>query len=207
MIRGSIKLIETQNKIQNSIFGAIEKEIKLRLNGSIYKIRADIINITIEALEQSPEIQSLRDGKLRLDFGLNFDPTTELIYAIANSIYVQFKGFRFFKKSSNNVLTVYIQPQDFRNILSLSSANVITEKGTSIPWLQWLLTAGDGIVISGYKVAYGSFTASRSGGAIMIPVSVFKVDSQFSGTINDNFITRALDSKIDEIAEVLEKYI
>jgi predicted ribosome-associated RNA-binding protein Tma20 len=157
----------------------------------------------IKALSDSPEILSLQSGSLKYDFGLNFDPTQEIIYAVANSTYVYFKNFRFNKNSVTNVLSVYIQPEDFRNLLNSGSAQVITSDGVVIPWLYWLLTAGDAVVVTQYHVDYGSYNASRSGGAIMKPGGVFKVDSEFSGTVDDNFITRAIKGYESQITDII----
>lgn len=207
MIRGNFKIVDSYNQIYDNINSAIQKEIKSNLNKSITKIRADIINLTIKALEDCPEIISLKSGKLKIDFGLNYDPTLEIIYAIANSVDVKIKNTNIGKSGLQSLLTIYIQRSDFKNLLSLEVANVITEKGVQLPWLEWLLLVGDAVLISEYGVKYGAFEASRSGGGIMIPVGVFQVDSAFSGTADNNFITRALSGYTDMISQILEKNI
>ena len=190
-------------KIEKEILKACEAEMKLIFRKSVYKIQADIINLMVEALSQSPEILSLQSGKLKFDFGLDFDPTEVIIYAIANSTTVNFNNFSFGKSIANNVLTINIQPDDFRNVLNLREASVLTDKGAALPWLEWLLTAGDSIIITNYHVEYRPSPSSRSGSAIMVPKGVFKVDSGFSGNVQNNFITRAIDSRQDEIIEIV----
>lgn len=207
MIQGNFKIVDSYNKIYENINSAVQKEIRANLTKSINKIRADVINLTIKALEECPEINSLRSGKLKLDFGLDYDPTTEIVYAIANSVDVKIKNLNMGKTGLQSFLTIYIQRSDFKNLLSLEVATVVTEKGAQLPWLEWLLLAGDAVLISEYGVKYGSFEASRSGGAIMIPVGVFQVDPTFSGTADNNFITRALSGYTDMISQILEKNI
>lgn len=199
-----IKILDSKNKIQKNILSAAEPEIKNLFQKAKPKIESGIKNLVKESLEQSPEIQSLRSGTLRMDFGLVVDPTEELIYAIVNSVHVFFKNFRFYKNSISNVLSVYIQPADFDNLLSLAVANVITERGEDLPWLEWLLTAGNSVVIAGYSVEYGVYEQSRTGGAIMVPAGFFKVDPEFSGTVVDNFISRALESRGEEINNIIK---
>ena len=87
----------------------------------------------------------------------------------------------------------------------MPGGSVTTEAGASLPWLQWLLTAGDAIIVTGYSVEYSGSPTSRSGGAIMVPKGVFKVDSSFSGTADDNFISRAINKYQDRIKESVEK--
>ena len=207
MFNGKIKIIDSNNKIEKNILDACRDELKKIFAKAIPKIRADVINLTVDALSNSPEIQSLKDSTLKFDFGLASDPTTTIIYAIANSVDVYFKGLRLNKRSTTNVLSVYIQPSDFQNILSLPDAYSVTELGVALPWLEWLLTAGDAILVKDYHVEYGNYSQSRSGGAIMVPKSVFKVDSSFSGTESDNFITRALANYDKELATIVEKSI
>jgi hypothetical protein len=202
-----ITLVDSNFKIEQNILKAMEDELKVILNKARPKIHAEIINLVIGALEACPEIQSLQGGKLQMDFGLSEDVTHEIIYAIANSTHVYFKNVRLYKKSASAALSVYIQPEDFRNILSLSGASVKTDKGQTIPWLEWLLTAGDAVLITQYHVDYGNYPKSRSGGAVMKPSGIFKVDSAFSGTAEDNFITRALEKKQDEILNIIRKSI
>lgn len=207
MFKGKIKIIDSNNKIENNVLDACRDELKKMFTKAIPKIRADVINLTVDALSGSPEIQSLKHGTLKFDFGLTEDPTTAIIYAVANSINVYFKGLRLNKRSTTNVLSIYIQPSDFQNLLNLPDAYSVTELGNSLPWLKWLLTAGDAILIKGYHVEYGNSPNSRSGGAIMVPQSIFKVNSAFSGTEDDNFITRALANYDKELATIVEKSI
>lgn len=202
-----IKITDSNFKIEQNILKAMEDELKVSLNKSKPRIHSQIINLVIDALEVCPEIKSLQSGKLRTDFGLSDDPTHEIIYAIANSTYVYFKNIRLYKKSASAVLSIYIQPSDFRNLFALPGSSIQTDKGQTIPWLEWLLTAGDSILITDYHVDYGDFPSSRSGGAIMKPTGAFKVDSQFSGTASDNFITRALASKEKEILDIIRTNI
>lgn len=39
---------------------------------------------------------------------------------------------------------------DFRDLLALSSASFVTEKGAKLDWLDWLLNAGDTVVVAGW---------------------------------------------------------
>ena len=202
-----LKIIDSNSKIEKSILAASETEIKAIFQKAKTKIHARIINLVIDALSKSPEIISLQSGTLKYDFGLDVDPTQEIIYAVANSTYVYFKNFRFNKNSVTNILSVYIQPDDFRNLLSSGFAQSITNKGEALPWLSWLLTAGDAIIITQYHVDYGPYNTSRSGGAIMKPGGIFKVNSEFSGTVDDNFITRAIKGYESQITDIIRTSI
>lgn len=205
MLKGKIIIKDSNEKIEKNFLSASEKELKTIFQSAKPKIESGIKNLVLSALLNCPEIKSLQSGQLRLDFGLPIDPTNEIITAVVNSTYVYFKNFRFTKYTVKNVFSIYIQPSDFRNLIDNAYANVITEQGEVLPWLEWLLTAGDAVVISGYSVEYGPNKNSRTGAAVMVPVGFFKVDSQYSGTVENNFITRALQGKENEISEIIRK--
>lgn len=207
MFKGSIRILDSNEKISANILAASESELKNIFAKAKVKIQSQVTNLVVEALSSCPEILSLQSGKLKYDFGLDFDPTQEIIYGIANSTYVYFKNFKLLKTKATSVLSIYVQPEDFRNILGSSSAIVTTDNGTILPWLQWLLLEGDAIIITQYHVDYGSYPNSRSGGAIMKPSGIFKVDSQFSGTVDDNFITRALEKYQEKIVDIIRTSI
>lgn len=202
-----IKILDSRSKIEKNTLKAAEPEIKNLFQRAKPKIESGIKQIVVRALQRSPEIASLKDGTLRLDFGLVVDPSDDIVYAVANSVNVLFKNFRFYKNSMSNVMSIYIQPSDFNNLLSLAIANVITERGEVLPWLEWLLTAGNAVVIAGYSVEYGNFQTSRTGGAVMEPVGFFKVDPQFSGTSENNFITRAIEPYSEEINNLIKSLL
>lgn len=205
MINGSIKILDSDVVIQKNILESLRSGLKLIFTKARPKIESSIKALVVEALSTCPEILSLQNGKLKYDFGLSDDPTSDIIYAIANSTYVSFRDFSLKLSGSIVALNIFIQPSDFQNLLSLPVASVVTEKGESLPWLEWLLTAGDAIIVNSYHVQYQSSPTSRSGGAIMVPNGIFKVDSSFSGTEDDNFITRSLNKYQAKIMECVEK--
>lgn len=207
MSKLKIKLLDSNQKIEKSILAASEKEIKNIFRNAKPKVESAIKQLIVEALTICPEIASLKSGQLKYDFGLVVDPSEDIIYAVANSAHVIFKDFRFNKKEVKNIFSVYIQSSDFNNLLSLAVANVITERGEVLPWMEWLLTAGDAIVILDYSVEYGLNTSSRTGNAIMVPGGFFRVDPKYSGTTEDNFITRALEKYSSRIEEIIRRNI
>lgn len=202
-----IRLLDSSRKIEKNILAASEKEIKILFQRAKPKIESEIKQLIVEALSSCPEILSLKNGQLKYDFGLVIDPSEEIIYAVANSAHVIFKNFRFTKQEVKNVFSIYIQSSTFNNLLSLAVSNVITERGEVLPWLEWLLTAGDAVVILDYSVQYGPNTNSRTGNAIMVPDGFFRVDPKYSGTVENNFITRALDKYSPKIEEIIRRNI
>lgn len=91
---------------------------------------------------------------------------------------------------------------DFSDILGLSEASFLTEKGRLLPWLSWLLLEGGGHdLIIGWEYLEGNFKTSRTNEGIMIKEKGggWRL-SQYAGTQKDNWITRSMD-KIKDIVE------
>lgn len=198
MAKITAKLKDTANFLKDVLKGfteLINKDLAKRKR----TIEQDIRAIVLKEVYDSPELKALRSGKLSFDLGLpeSEDPSPLIARAVADTVSVSKPNFRVNGRNIVGNYRVEIQPQDFSNLLSQSFGSVITEKGQELPWLAWLLVEGDSIIVANWQVQYGNF--GRSGGARMIPGGAFTVDARFSGTIDDNFVTRALRRSNDEI--------
>ena len=170
-------------------------------------IKSMLKPVIATALFSSPEIISLGSGVLRFDFGLTGDPAPQIVNAVVESVDVRIKQVKGSQNGISGGLTVLVQPSSFANLLSLPVAMQKLEIEARIPWLEWLLTAGDTIIIANYGVEYGA-GLGRSGGARMVslskaPIGPFKVNSAFSGSVDNNFITRAMVAAEPEIKKAI----
>jgi len=200
----NIKITESDRSFQSKVNKALSTEINASLMGMASKIENQVRPIIEGALLASPEIASLSNGVLKAEFGLTFDPTSQLVSAIASSIDVNVNKLDSNMKGGGVTLTV--QPTDYSNLLSLSIAEQDIEGGSTIPWLDWLLTLGDSIVIASFGVEFGNH--GRTGLARMAEgFAPYKVNSAFSGTRDDNFITRAVARVLPEIKQVIVRAI
>ena len=197
----SIKLLENDKQFQKRVGQAFAKELNKSLSKKVSTLKGKLIPVIRAALNASPEINSLRGGLLALEFGLEQDPTSAIIEAIVSSIEVTYTKVD--PKTFAGGFTLVMQPSDFSNLLSLPQASQPIEDG-SLPWLSWLLTAGDSIIIANFGVEFGSFPESRTGGARMAQKAApYKVNSAFSGTEDDNFITRSISTASGEIRRII----
>jgi hypothetical protein len=158
-------------------------------------------------LMSSPEISSLSSGELRYDFGIRagVDVVGPLVDAIIESITLEAQPVKVKGKGFQGNVTIFVQPDDFSNLLSLSSAVVVTEKGAHLPWLDWLLRAGDSIIIADFGVKYGAGLGRSGGGHMNEYLRPFKVKSSFSGTEDNNFISRAILRKQGELENIITR--
>ena len=203
----SVKFLESNSQLEKQIRKALADEINKTLKPQVTQLETKLKPVFRSALQKSPEINSLSSssGTLRLEFGLDSDPSAAIINAVIESLNVEWV-----KVNPTNFLgglIVTIQPSDFNNLLTLPQANQ-SIIGGSLPWLSWLLTLGDTVIITGYGVEFGSFPNTRTGQAKMsTKFAPYKVNSAFSGTIDDNFITRAIEKTTPEVEKIIRRML
>jgi hypothetical protein len=172
-------------------------------------IRRKLLDKIGELILAAPETNDLINGDLGEELGL-IDASAfidTMIQAIQNSVSftterVGYIGTRFVSGGYE----IGILKSDYSDILSLSGASYNTDNGVNIPWLNWLLLAGDSPVIYGWRIDFNPHNtgASRTG-VIMVrdPGGSWGVPSQYSGVQDDNFLTRALNSIVNDIDAIV----
>jgi hypothetical protein len=197
----------------NQVAAAIVQETKEILGRTIdqlrIRIRPDLVNYVEKKLKQYPSntYYSLNFGELQRDFGFmpGENVAEQVVKTISSSIQlsklgptsVSLGGFR-----------LEILKEGIQSLLNKGFA-AYDSNGNTVDWLRWLLTAGDTIVVADYQVMKDKGTplsSSRSGYALMISPKMskgFRVDPNHSGTIDDNWITRALFSAQQDIVAKL----
>ena len=196
-----LKIIESNRQIATLINKALEKQIDDYIGKRVSNILKEIKLIARQALQNSPEILSLQSGTLKADFGLTSDPTSSIINSILATLTIDITKTKTTSRSITGGFTVKMQPNDYGNLYFLPSAKQAIKDGY-IPWLKWLLELGDTIIIVNYGVEYGAF--GRTGMAHMTEdTRPFKVNSSYSGTKNNNFITRVFADSEQEITNAI----
>lgn len=203
-----LKLTTPPKKIKEMI----DDQATEYLNKKISKNYRRVINSLNQKvpfwIRSQPEIKSILDegvpGSLNALFGFYAGDAGRSVVDIIDAI-KQSISIRIDKISRRYVGTVEFnfQPANFANILGLSSGHITTEKGSDLHWLDWLIAQGDSAIIVGYK--YAAKNSGRSGGGVMLPGSFFRVPPQYAGTLEDNFITRALSNREEEIEPIMSR--
>jgi hypothetical protein len=197
---GNLKIVESNKQIEKMIKSALVGDVDKVLSKAVSRVKSAIGPIITSALASSPEISSLSSGQLRAEFGLTSDPSQAIISSVVNSINVTVSRV---DKNLNGGFSIEIQPDSFSNLLSGSFSEQLIDGGT-LPWLEWLLTAGDSILIADFGVEFGNY--GRTGKARMSKKKApYKVPSVFSGTIDNNFVTRAIDGAFPQIKEIIRR--
>jgi len=200
-----MKITTSNARMRSMINKALAREGEKILKVASSNIRKRVKEVVRMAIATCPEIRELSSGTLKFDFGLTEDPSSAITNSVANSTRVSVSKIFSRGGSFRGGIKITIQPSSFSNLLSLPVAEQAIEIGGSIPWLSWLLTAGDAIIIGDFGVDYEVGTG-RTGGATMTKEEKpFKVDPMYSGDEQDNFITRAIEPTLREISKIVKQ--
>lgn len=196
------KLKESEKQINAIMTQEINKVLKRVVNSARPIIAKEVGILFKRAIESSPEYQSLLFGKLMNEFGIEDSPRklADIMNVWLNSINTEYN-------TRSGVLTINMCLSDFRDVLGLEAASIITEKGQELEWLRWLLLDGDKTIVRDFHIEYNPMY-SRTASDVMVKGGSWGVPPEFSGSLGDNFVTRALDTISDEaISNIIQKQL
>jgi hypothetical protein len=229
MITPGVIDINFSEKIFDRRFkSAVEKEI----NQALVKAKPEVLEYLKRAvkqtLESSPEYYSLIEGDLAFQFGFvkgaeksYVDPVIDYIINSINTDVVKFK----YDVGGGYSINLVVLSVD--ELSAVGKATYISKPSNEpIEWLNWLLTQGNKIIIDGYRIVIGKIPPdkSRSTKAIMVKKAgaswglntASKVPSGLAGTMNNNWVTRAIDLYMGDnsqgiipfnIMNIIERYL
>jgi hypothetical protein len=201
-------LVDTQAQIINNILQALVPQVDKYFKKTLKAVSPKIQAVVIDAIKAAPEYQSLLSGQLKAEFGLpDSDTRLNSIMGFWQNINVEYKTITVGRSVLKGGFVINMIKRDFSDIINSSVAILTTEKGTDLNWLEWLLLFGNQTIIKDYNVELGPNPRSRTGMAVMKGVisGKWSVPAEYSGTINNNWITRSIDSIEGEIQNILLK--
>lgn len=207
-IKYNINIVESNEQIANRILKALKVDLDKYLSKIFDKAKPKIVNLIHNAITSSPEYNSLLSGDLKYEFGLpDSDSRVKTILNFWTKINAEYKKVTINGSKLSGGFTLSMIKSDYSDVLSSSAAVFKTEKGTDLNWLEWLLLFGSKTIIKDYEVEFGYNPRSRTGQAVMRGVKRGKwsVPYEFSGTQNNNWITRAIDSVESDIYKTLSE--
>jgi len=212
-----IKLTERSDVIAKKVLREMARKLDQAIKLALPQIKRNAGNVIFRAMFENDVINAIHGGNLMGALGLTspqgLNAATEISAMVAGSVVVTRKKVQLRGSGLGGGLTIKVQPSDFSNVLGISGGVVEyfskKYKGTvKLEWLNWLLTRGDDIIVGDYSFIEKS-GLGRSGQGAMAAGGVFRIPPEYSGTEEDNFITRTLRSEavIDKLAQILERHI
>ncbi len=199
----NLKIIEQPAEIAKRILNALQIEVSSTISKAIPNIIVDIKNLVAEALRQEPEYISLMSGTLKAEFGIPDSGSVEkIIDALTNTLSVKSEKIVVAGNGLRGGFSLTMMKSDDMNgVIYLDSASVVdSDRGYTLPWLEWLLYENNKPIVKRYSVEYTSSASSRSGLAVMVPGSTnWRVPPEFAGSTRNNWTTRAISRVEDKI--------
>ena len=205
----SIKLLDSVRSIEKKVNAAIAKQANSITSKSDQPSRRKIYSFVYGCIQEQPEIASLRSGgqgSLAAQFGIPAGQESSVADAIVTSIAAATRvNISKFNQKLQGSIEISFQPASFANLSGLPGTVIHTDLGVRLEWLDWLLKEGGRVIIVGYE--YAASSGGRSRGGIMRAGNSWRVPTQFSGTADDNFITRAFANREKELQGLLGSFL
>lgn len=198
-------------QFSRDLLNSLKSEVGRAINSSAADIQQDIQNLCASLLTNSPEYKAIASGILKeqLDIPNSDEALRDILSVVQNSIYVTPISVSTAGASLTGGLNIFILKNGIQDLIGLASGKY---QGAffEIPWLEWLLTKGDRILISQYQVNISSpaetpASSLKNGIAVMESGKGWRIPSALSGTENDNFITRTF--KVGVIQNLLNDIV
>lgn len=204
----SLNLLETDSYIKDQILQILAKQVEPVLQKAANKSTPKIQNLIEDALKQEPEYASLISGQLRLEFGIPDSSSVDnIVKKLSETATISVKNVTIKNNGlSGGLLLTALERTSMGGLINDANALVNDSKGYSLPWLQWLLYEGNKPIIRNYEVKIGPNPYSRTGMAIMINSDKnWRVPPAFAGTINNNWVTRAIDRVSNSVPKIIQE--
>jgi hypothetical protein len=218
-LTGKIRVKFKPNEFTRMILDITDRRINTRLNSIIPELLSFVQNLAYKIILASSDSDKINTyGLPAWQLGIPFGKQGELVRAVAQAVSdsVTIKKTKVKRiEGSRNIsgkIGIFIIPSDYLNIISLPEGNIPTEKGDNLPILKWILTLGDNVTPEenrGFKVVLKRGTG-RSGGATTVEAGTdhyFKIPSSYSGTEDDNWLTRAFKEQSDYFKSEIKKFV
>lgn len=214
-IKGSMK-IKDMKMIYEAASIESYKNIRSKLPSIEQASRLKISSLIASSLARSETVQSLLSGSLKDDFGLSGSVVQTTINNIVKYLANNLTLIISQAKKNRAAYTISVQllkPGDIETIVGLPLGN-FQSRGGSVDWLEWLTTRGSQVILGDYFIYPYAKGNTRSGGTsimqkIVSSGTAFRVDPQYAGTVNDNFIRNAIldieDEIINEVAIEIQR--
>ena len=197
-MKAYIKILDTITEITNKINKAYAEELNKKINSKRNFIITECSTLASEAIIGSKEMRALANGTLSGMFGMlsgsEGGAINAIAQAVASSVTVEYRKINSQLKGG---LKINFQPDTFVNILNLPQGHVSIKNG-DLHWLEWMILRGDSPIVANFSYQPKA-GAGRSGRGTMVSGGYFAIPPEYSGTRDDNFITRVLLSKEMEI--------
>jgi len=212
IISAKVSIVNGENQLTEIVRQSMLKTLFSKIGTISQNIKPKISLLISSELMNSSTVRSLIAGKLRDDFGLKSGEAENAVGVIIENIADNI-SVKILRGSNQYIasLAIDILPSNISFIDF--SAGSYQSSGGQVDWLNWLLTKGTQVILGDFWLFENAKGPTRSGGkSIMIETGnvsrqPFRIDPEHAGTVNDNFITRSIQSVYPQAVDITMKEI
>lgn len=210
----SAKISTPIKQLELAVAYTVKEKFNKKLFSAEQFLTDSLRDLILTSFHSSPEYNSLLNGKLRSELGLdNAAARVEnIIQYWANNYIGQFKPITLVGTKLKFDASIQHIESDMQDIAGHTDA-IVFSNGKVVPWLEWLLLKGNSILVDDYILSYNLSVQdkqySRSGDALMRKRigGSFSISPEFAGNINDNWTTRVVNNIKNQIDLILIKTV
>ena len=211
-----LQMVTPVGQFQDKVIRAMYAELTKKLTSTAFKtsLSRGAKRILEHSLRVQPTYLSMvaQDGQLRAELGVADSQSAmdSLVRAWVRSTHVTVSRPRIVgNRIIGTIISIKAIQADYSDVLDKAYASYTTEKGQTIPWLDWLLTKGDTMLIATHKVFSPLVPTARSrtgtntimkktkGGGWGVPI-------EYAGTSERNYATDAVVTAMPAIERLVE---
>lgn len=203
------KVLGNVNNFKKFILDSIKDRLNTKIFSRVKDTQSIIRNMILESIRNQPEYSSLKAGELRHALGVQNPATVDAILSVLESMDIKIKKPTSTGSSVDAKITINMVQDGFADLLSSSAASYVSENGFTVNWLEWLLLRGNDSVVVGYRYFPKVSERSRTGLGLMIEgeSAMFRVPSEYAGTVDNNWITRGIDEALPKIQAYINQMV
>jgi hypothetical protein len=211
----NVSTADSSQKIEANILRSLQVHIDRAIRQSVHSVQLRIADTCEHMIENTREYDSLLTGELLGELGIPDVErrVREILNAVRVGVEVTAIPVTIQGAKLGGGMKIGMIRSSFEDLLGLPAAEYVSNGRFIIPWLRWLLIEGDRIIISTHEITFDLSASdqarSRTGMALMRPGSGWRVPPEYSGTIGDNFITRAFDGNAirEHVSDIIREEI
>jgi hypothetical protein len=198
-------IVPTEAQLRNGLLDHFATQLTAAIRRNTETLRVKVGLAIAESAVVSPEYDSLVNGRLKHELGvINAAPILDAaIAAVVSGIRITPISIRRNGSSLAGGIRIEILRSDLTEISGVKGGEFVSEGGFDIPWLMWLTTGGDELLVMDYHFETGFEARSRTGDGIMVGGGTWKVPDDFSGTPSDNWLSRSIIAAIPAIQQAI----
>lgn len=204
------KVLGSVNNFKKFILDSIKDRLNTKIFSRVKDTQSTIRDMILDSIRNQPEYSSLKAGELRHALGVQNPATVDAILSVLESMDIKIKRPTSTGSGVDAKITINMVRDGFADLLAAPAASYISENGFDVNWLEWLLLRGNDSVVVGYSYFPEISPRSRTGLGLMVKSgnsAIFRVPSEYAGTVDNNWITRGIDEALPKIQAYINQMV